>query len=308
MGGNGSEEVVQRRGTRKSHYIHPPPVLAPTDRRLIRPIGVVQKKGQTIPVTSWKHFSLAPHVTYRSIQGFVKYKFWKYFRVDPLEVDYAEKVLDQAAMKICKDTFSNIRLQINQSLSRHFVSCGHLKDSKNDQRSIEMLGLRTHRIRLGVMDIDEWLNARGPDPSQPEILCTPLATDRLEYGKVMERRHGEGFNWRQAPINAQAVYDNDGGKTHGRYSTFNGMIDSRQVMYQAPGMTFVMPEVRRHQHRHSGEWIGSPCIKSLPNSSASQSGHNTDFVNNLFASEVAATTPMSQVPCELNEREMKLCV
>ena len=39
MGGDGSEEVVQRRGNRKSHYINPPPVPVPADRRLIRPIG-----------------------------------------------------------------------------------------------------------------------------------------------------------------------------------------------------------------------------------------------------------------------------
>ncbi|WVZ51197.1 hypothetical protein U9M48_002359 [Paspalum notatum var. saurae] len=39
MGGDGSEEVVQRRGTRKSHYINPPPVPAPENRRLIKPIG-----------------------------------------------------------------------------------------------------------------------------------------------------------------------------------------------------------------------------------------------------------------------------
>ncbi|WVZ83462.1 hypothetical protein U9M48_030607 [Paspalum notatum var. saurae] len=199
MGGDGSEEVVQRRGTRKSHYINPPPVPAPADRRLIRPIGdgyghrrtpnavlgnliqthnpgVVVKNGETIPVTTWKHFALAPHVTHGSMQGFVKHKFWKYFRVDPSEVDYAEKVLDQAAKKICKDAFSNLRFQTEHPL---FV----------DQ----------------------------PGPYKEE------------YGKEMERRHGEGFDWRHAPVNAQAVYDSGGGKTHGHYSMFNGMIDSRQV-------------------------------------------------------------------------------
>ncbi|WVZ81094.1 hypothetical protein U9M48_028513 [Paspalum notatum var. saurae] len=33
-----------------------------------------------------------------------------------MEVDYAEKVLDQAAMKICNDTFSNLRLQTGHPL------------------------------------------------------------------------------------------------------------------------------------------------------------------------------------------------
>ena len=39
MAEDGSEEVVQRRRTRKSHYVPPPLVPAPADRKLIRPIG-----------------------------------------------------------------------------------------------------------------------------------------------------------------------------------------------------------------------------------------------------------------------------
>ncbi|WVZ64581.1 hypothetical protein U9M48_014077 [Paspalum notatum var. saurae] len=71
---------------------------------------------------------------------------------------------------------------------------------------------------------------RGPDLSQPELLCTPLAIERpAEYGKKIERLHGEGFDWRTAPVDPQAVYESGGGKSHGRYSMFNGMIDSRQV-------------------------------------------------------------------------------
>ncbi|WVZ50878.1 hypothetical protein U9M48_002087 [Paspalum notatum var. saurae] len=141
MGGDGSEEVVQRRGTRKSHYIHPP-IPAPADRIPIRPIrdsqwedvtwdgtghrrtpnvllgniihvnnpGVVQKNGESIPMTTWKHFALAPHVTYGSVQGPVKHKLWNYFRVDPSQQDHADRVHDQAAKKICKDLFSNLWL------------------------------------------------------------------------------------------------------------------------------------------------------------------------------------------------------
>ena len=35
----GSEEVIRVRLTRKSHYVHPPPIPAPADRKLIIPIG-----------------------------------------------------------------------------------------------------------------------------------------------------------------------------------------------------------------------------------------------------------------------------
>jgi hypothetical protein len=41
--------------------------------------GVVQVKDETIPVTTWKHFALAPHVTYGTAQGLVRHKFWVQF-------------------------------------------------------------------------------------------------------------------------------------------------------------------------------------------------------------------------------------
>ncbi|WVZ85326.1 hypothetical protein U9M48_032267 [Paspalum notatum var. saurae] len=143
MGGDGSEEVVvQRKGTRKSHYINSPPIPTAADKKLIKSIGdsqwedvtwdetghrrtpngllgnlirvhnlgVVQKDDETIPVTTWKHFSLAPHVTYGSVQGQIRHKFWNYYRVDPSDQDHANKVLESAAKKICKDLFSNLRL------------------------------------------------------------------------------------------------------------------------------------------------------------------------------------------------------
>ncbi|WVZ52007.1 hypothetical protein U9M48_003103 [Paspalum notatum var. saurae] len=56
-----------------------------------------------------------------------------------------------------------------------------------------------------------------------------MAQRTEEYGKEMSRRYGEEYDWRNAPIDGQAVYDRGGGKSHGRYSMFNGMIDSRQV-------------------------------------------------------------------------------
>ncbi|WVZ62978.1 hypothetical protein U9M48_012664 [Paspalum notatum var. saurae] len=50
-----------------------------------------------------------------------------------------------------------------------------------------------------------------------------------EYRNEMSRHHSEEYDWRKEPIDSQALYDSSGGKSHGRYSMFNGMIDSRQV-------------------------------------------------------------------------------
>lgn len=42
-----------------------------------------------------------------------------YYRVDPIHQDHADRVLNQAAKKICKDLFSNIRLQVTNAWLKH---------------------------------------------------------------------------------------------------------------------------------------------------------------------------------------------
>jgi hypothetical protein len=37
-----------------------------------------------------------------------------------------------------------------------------------------------------------------------------------KYGEEMVRRHGEGFNWREADIDPMVVYASGGGKRHER--------------------------------------------------------------------------------------------
>jgi len=71
---------------------------------------------------------------------------------------------------------------------------------------------------------------KGSGPMNPNLLCTPTATQRLDaYGQEMISRHGENFNWRSEPIDPDVVYATGGGKAHGRYGMLNGVIDSRQV-------------------------------------------------------------------------------
>jgi hypothetical protein len=47
----------------------------------------------------------------------------------------------------------------------------------------------------------------------------------------MVRRHGEGFNWREADIDSMVVYTSRGGKSHGRQVTdFNLILCLCNVM------------------------------------------------------------------------------
>ncbi|WVZ96870.1 hypothetical protein U9M48_042453 [Paspalum notatum var. saurae] len=42
---------------------------------------------------------------------------------------------------------------------------------------------------------------RGPDPTNPEVLCTEAAREKMmAYGEEMTQRHGPDFDWRQAEV------------------------------------------------------------------------------------------------------------
>jgi hypothetical protein len=36
-----------------------------------------------------------------------------------------------------------------------------------------------------------------------------------KYKKEVVKKHGEGFNYKEEPIDGRAIYDNGGGKAHG---------------------------------------------------------------------------------------------
>jgi len=111
-----------------------------------------------------------------------------------------------------------------------FVYYGLLKHFKRNQRRKDTAPRRVSTIRLEAMDTFVRLNEWGPDPAHPEVLCSQQASDRLElYGQEMIRRHGENFDWRKGPIDPEALHASGGGKAHGWYSMFTGVVDSRDI-------------------------------------------------------------------------------
>ncbi|KAG8097536.1 hypothetical protein GUJ93_ZPchr0013g35852 [Zizania palustris] len=69
-------------------------------------------------------------------------------------------------------------------------------------------------------------------PSTSGLVSKWRPKDRAQYDKHMVRLHGEDYDWRREPVDQMAVYSSEGGKSHGRYSIFNGVIDSRAVRAQ----------------------------------------------------------------------------
>ncbi|WVZ90632.1 hypothetical protein U9M48_036917 [Paspalum notatum var. saurae] len=283
MGGDGSEEVIRVRRTRKSHYVHPPPIPAPADRKLIRPIGdsqwkdvtwdgtghrrtpngllgniirvnnpgVVEMNGETIPVTTWKHFALAPP-TYGSAQGLVRHKFWVTnawlkaqgqqlgaFR-DSSEIYLTAEQYGQVTHPLFEDQPGPYKALCDLWASKRFQEQSRKHRHPGTKKATHKLGGDGYRRKVQRMvartgeepsAVDLYIMAhKGPDPSQPEVLSAPLATERLkDYGQEMVRLHGEEYDWRSAPVDPQAVYDSGSGKSHGRFAMFNGLIDSRGV-------------------------------------------------------------------------------
>jgi hypothetical protein len=89
---------------------------------------VIDSKVVVVPCTSWSHFVLAPHATYGTTQGAIKHDFWVrvLFKTNILLFSTLDRdaivwnlrlrsmrtELEKNAKKVCKDAFSNARLQV----------------------------------------------------------------------------------------------------------------------------------------------------------------------------------------------------
>ncbi|WVZ96937.1 hypothetical protein U9M48_042516 [Paspalum notatum var. saurae] len=200
MGGDGSDEVVQRRGTRKSHYINPPP----------RPYR--QKTDQIN--WQWEDVTWDGTGHRRTLNGVLE-------------------VFPCGSLTGCDENIQGYILQPSASetylTAEEYEQTGHpvFADQPGPYNALcEMWASKGFQDRskkhrnVGTKNASHTLGGDG---------YRRIAQRTEEYRKEMERRHGEGFDWRHAPVDAQAMYDSGGGKTHGRNSMFNGMIDSRQV-------------------------------------------------------------------------------
>ena len=64
-----------------------------------------------------------------------------YYRVEPSQQDHADRVLNQAAKKICNDLFSNIRLQVtNAWFKAQGQQLGAFRDSSEIYLTAEQYG------------------------------------------------------------------------------------------------------------------------------------------------------------------------
>ncbi|KAF2913806.1 hypothetical protein DAI22_10g114100 [Oryza sativa Japonica Group] len=90
---------------------------------------------------------------------------------------------------------------------------------------------RHHPLRLfplrEVSAIEAWVHThRGSNPEDTNTLNTEEATLCLErYKTKATELNGPDFDWMNSPVDSRALYECSCGRPHGKWATFNGMVD-----------------------------------------------------------------------------------
>ncbi|WVZ65007.1 hypothetical protein U9M48_014441 [Paspalum notatum var. saurae] len=102
---------------------------------------------------------------------------------------------------------------------------GKVREQANQQRA----GSGAQKAESGTKQnfINVYLRGhRGADPNNTDVLCSQAAKDKLDrYGQEMVKRHGEGVQWMQQPLDVDALYHNSEGRRHGRFTFGTGVVD-----------------------------------------------------------------------------------
>ncbi|XP_062206347.1 uncharacterized protein LOC133908371 [Phragmites australis] len=86
-----------------------------------------------------------------------------------------------------------------------------------------------------VSQIEAWVYThRGLNPQDPSSLNTEQATACLERYKTKAiELNGLEFDWLHSPVDARALYQCSCGRPHGKWATFNGMVDDSEILAEA---------------------------------------------------------------------------
>lgn len=83
-----------------------------------------------------------------------------------------------------------------------------------------------------VSAIEAWVHThRGSNPEDTNTLNTEEATLCLErYKTKATELNGPNFDWMNSPVDSRALYECSCGRPHGKWETFNGMVDDSEAM------------------------------------------------------------------------------
>ncbi|XP_015689722.2 uncharacterized protein LOC107303725 isoform X1 [Oryza brachyantha] len=107
------------------------------------------------------------------------------------------------------------------------------KPHKGGSNSIAIIRQKmSMREGRDISKIEAWVYThRGADPNNPDELNTEEATECLkDYRTNVARLRGKGYNWKNNPVDPQALYNCSARKGHGRWATFNGLINDKEAI------------------------------------------------------------------------------
>ncbi|CAN6322887.1 unnamed protein product [Urochloa humidicola] len=128
--------------------------------------------------------------------------------------------------------WSSSRFKNRSEVNRANRSSRKFKTHKGGSSSIAVIRQRLSK-KLGreVTDIEAWVHThRGENPEDTTTLNTEEAIACLEKykSKAMEL-NGPNFDWLHSPVDVRALYQCTCGRPHGKWATFNGIVNDREA-------------------------------------------------------------------------------
>ncbi|CAD6266046.1 unnamed protein product [Miscanthus lutarioriparius] len=109
---------------------------------------------------------------------------------------------------------------------------GAVQNSRTDRRKTVPIATASKKLGRQVCEIEAWVHThRGSNPEDITSLNTEEATACLEKykAKAMEL-NGPDFDWLHSPVDVRALYECSCGRPHGKWATFNGMVNDKEVL------------------------------------------------------------------------------
>ncbi|WVZ53518.1 hypothetical protein U9M48_004446 [Paspalum notatum var. saurae] len=132
---------------------------------------------------------------------------------DPMKVVVQEVVVKGAAVKLNGELLryrleNEDDMEVRRSMRRHFCRAAEkvIDDVFYNARISAVCQyykrIKEHESGVPPSFMDVFVRGhRGPDPTNPEVLCTEAAREKMmAYGEEMTQRHGPDFDWRQAEV------------------------------------------------------------------------------------------------------------
>ncbi|XP_062232806.1 uncharacterized protein LOC133930127 [Phragmites australis] len=230
------------------------------DSVVSKPVLRVDNKSTISLIKNPVHHDRSKHIDTRF------HLIWEYAHNGQIEVRFIrtdEQLGDVLTKPLCKIKFQELCTKIGLRLFRRMAIVGLCA---NGALTCAVFAWE-HSEKEGraVSQIEAWVYThRGKNPQDPTSLNIEDAAACLEKYKTKAiELNGPDFDWLHSPVDARAIYQCCFGRPHGKWATFNGMVDDGEVLAVANSHC-ESSRVFNHQHREEEhEREGCPKMRAL---------------------------------------------